>query len=434
MLSREENDLLTQTDPETPMGGLFRLYWIPALLSSELPEPDCAPVRVKLMEEELVEFRDSDGEIGLVDERCPHRGVSLFFGKNENCGLSCAYHGWKFNTKGECMDMPTEPPSSVFKTKVKLKSYPCIERAGVIWTYMGPKELQPPLPDIIWNTIPEENTYITKRVQKTNYLQALEGGLDSSHISILHKGAFDYNVSGASDIKKYIANSASPKYEVVETDFGALMGAGRDTGEGTIYWRSSAFLMPFFQLVCPYSEEPRNGHVWVPIDDEHCMNWCINWHPSRELTDEEITNFQRGLGIHTDLMEGTFQPIQNKSNNYLMDRGQQLSGQSNSGIRGVGTQDAAVQESQGEIYDRTNERLGMSDAAIIALRKMLLKSVTELKKGNLPRSKEADYGLYDAPAVVISKDQKYKKAIWEYVKFGNSYQTSDTAVKESLDV
>src|SRR5215208_4993228 len=148
MLTREENELLTRIGPGTPMGELLRQYWVPALLSEELPEPDGVPVRVTLLGEELVAFRDSEGRVGLVDAHCPHRGASLFFGRNEECGIRCVYHGWKFDVAGNCVDMPSEPAESNFKHKVHARAYPAHERNGIIWAYMGPREVPPPLPDI----------------------------------------------------------------------------------------------------------------------------------------------------------------------------------------------------------------------------------------------------------------------------------------------
>src|SRR5579884_8904 len=150
MLKREENELITRVGPGTPMGATMRRYWMPALLSSELPEPDCPPIRVRLLGENLVAFRDSNGAVGLLQENCPHRGASLFFGRNEECGLRCVYHGWKFDTEGNCIDMPNEPAESDFRTKVKAVAYPCVEKAGLVWTYLGPSEKQPPVPNLEW--------------------------------------------------------------------------------------------------------------------------------------------------------------------------------------------------------------------------------------------------------------------------------------------
>src|ERR1041385_1840650 len=187
MLRREQNDLLTQTGPGTPGGVLFRSYWIPALLAEELPENECPPVRVKLLSERLLAFRDTQGKIGVIDEFCAHRGVSLWFGRNEENGLRCPYHGWKYDRTGQCVDVPSEPEASGFCKKVKLKSYPAVELGDVIWVYMGPPELQPPLPEFEWCTVPAKHRYVTKRTQDCNYLQAIEGGIDSSHVSFLHK-------------------------------------------------------------------------------------------------------------------------------------------------------------------------------------------------------------------------------------------------------
>ncbi len=191
MLTREHNEYLVRTGPGTPMGELFRRYWIPAAMSAELPENDCPPVRVKLLGEKLLAFRDSQGRLGLIDEFCAHRGVSLWFGRNEEGGLRCPYLGWKYDHTGQCVDLPSEPRASGLCQKIKLKSYPCVEKGGVIWAYMGPAGTQPPLPDFEWLNVPASHLYISKRWQESNYLQALEGGIDSSHVSFLHR--YDIN-------------------------------------------------------------------------------------------------------------------------------------------------------------------------------------------------------------------------------------------------
>src|SRR6266536_6368011 len=187
MLKQEDNELVTRTGPGTPMGNLMRQYWIPAMLSSELPEPDCTPVRVLLLNEKLIGFRDSNGEVGLLANHCPHRGASLWFGRNEECGLRCVYHGWKWDVHGNCVDMPNEPPESNFKDKVKAVAYPCREAGGVVWAYMGPPEQQPEvLPQFEWTLVPPEQRVVSKLLQESNWVQGLEGGIDSSHVSFLH--------------------------------------------------------------------------------------------------------------------------------------------------------------------------------------------------------------------------------------------------------
>src|SRR5204862_2638005 len=202
MLTAERNELLTRVGRGTPVGELFRRYWLPALLAEELSGPDCAPVRVKLLGECLVAFRDSSGRLGLIEEFCAHRGVSLWFGRNEENGIRCPYHGWKYDVTGQCVDLPSEPEESGMRQGIKLKSYPCVELGGVVWAYMGPPEKKPPLPNFEWVHLPASHRVTTKRWQESNYLQAIEGGIDSSHVSFLHRGdlatdPFHRNTAGA---------------------------------------------------------------------------------------------------------------------------------------------------------------------------------------------------------------------------------------------
>src|SRR3954452_7925325 len=229
MLRKEQNDLLTQTGPGTPGGRLFRSYWVPALLAEELPENDCPPVRVKLLSERLIAFRDTTGRYGRVDEFCAHRGVSLWFARNEECGLRCPYHGWKYDVTGQCIDVPSEPEESGFAKKVKLKSYPLVERGGVLWTYMGPSEKTPPLPEWEFAMVPAEQSFMSKRTQESNWLQAMEGGIDSSHVSFLHRG----NLNSAplfrgSKATQYNLKDSKPHFEVVESPGGLYIGARRN--------------------------------------------------------------------------------------------------------------------------------------------------------------------------------------------------------------
>lgn len=389
MLSREENELLTRTGPGTPTGELLRRYWIPALISHELPRPDCTPVRVKLLGEQLLAFRDTNGNVGLIDEFCPHRKVSLYYGRNEECGIRCVYHGWKFDASGQCVDMPSEPPESSFKDKVKITSYPCRERGGVVWTYMGPPELMPELPELEWALVPDSHRYTTRRIQECNYFQAIEGGLDSSHISFLHRNSGGQGFMGTkaydkSSAPSYLTQDTAPKFEIEKSDCGMMVGAKRNADPGHLYWRITQFLMPFYTMIPPFEHAPRGAHAWVPMDDEHVYTWNINWNPLRALTEEERDILKQGRGIHMELIPGTLRPVQNKDNEYLIDRELQASGKSFTGIKGIGAQDSAVQETQGAIADRSVERLGTSDAAIIAARRIMLQAVKNLQQGIEP--------------------------------------------------
>ncbi len=371
MLTREENELLTRTGAGTPMGELMRRYWIPALFSSALPLPDCAPVRVKLLGERLVAFRDTNGRVGLLDEFCPHRTASLFFGRNEDCGLRCVYHGWKFDVDGACVDQPSEPAESNFKHKVKQRAYPCLERGGVVWTYMGPAQQKPDFPALEWTEVPDSHRHVTRHLQECNWLQALEGGFDSAHLNFLHRGTADV-----------LHNRPFPvpsRYEVVPADFGLVVISGRDTPHG-ITGAANVMLMPFHKLI---SVAPLGAHAWVPVDDERTMNYSVEYWPDHALTEEELAVSKSGEFIHPELIPGTDRKVQNRDNDYLIDRALQKSGHY-TGIRGLGVQDCGIQESMGPIADRTREHLGVGDTAIAKIRRLLLQTVREFADGAPP--------------------------------------------------
>src|SRR2546425_2200063 len=386
----EENELLTRTGPGTPMGELFRRYWVPALLADEVPSADCPPVRVRLLSENLVAFRDTNDRIAFVDEHCPHRGASLFFGRNEESGLRCVFHGWKFNVDGNCVDMPSEPPESRFKEKIHLKSYPARELGGMIWTYMGPAEQMPGMPELEWARVTDNHRYVSRRLQECNYLQSMEGGLDSSHVSFLHRDASHVSAKGAGSVlrgkgkgRELIQGDTSPKFDVKETDYGLLIGARRNADDDNYYWRISQWLMPWYTSIPPYGEAPLRGHAWVPVDDERCWVYNFSWHPARLLTRDEISEMRAG-GFHFEMTRGANRPVQNKENDYLIDRDLQKSGISFTGIKGLAVQDLALQESMGLIYDRTKEHLGTSDMAVLSARRRLIKAAQELERGIAP--------------------------------------------------
>ena len=323
MLRKEQNDLLTQTGPGTPLGQMFRCYWMPALLAEELPENDCPPVRVKLFSERLLAFRDTDGKYGLIDEFCAHRGVSLWFGRNEEYGLRCPYHGWKYDTTGQCIDVPSEPMESGFCKKIKLKSYPLVKIGPVLWTYMGPPEKQPPLPEWEFSLVPDEQRFISKRLQESNWLQAMEGGIDSSHVSFLHRGDLgsDPLFKGAKG-NQYNLSDMRPHFEVVEQPGGLYIGARRNAENGNYYWRITPWVMPNFTMIPPRGDHPMHGHFWVPIDDHNCWAWTYDFHPTRALTKEDARDGSRP-GPALQYVPGTYRPLANKDNDYLMDRAAQ---------------------------------------------------------------------------------------------------------------
>jgi phthalate 4,5-dioxygenase oxygenase subunit len=371
MLSQEENDLLTRTGPDTPMGRLMRRYWIPAVFSHQVAKPDCPPVRVKLLGENLVAFRDTEGRPGLVDERCPHRTASMFFGRNEECGLRCVYHGWKFDITGKCVDLPSEPAGSNFQDKVSIKAYPCHEAGGIVWAYMGPAELKPEFPPLEWTLLPPENIYASRHIQECNWLQGLEGGFDSAHLGFLHRGSNAVN-----------ANSITPsRHDAFRTGFGMMVGVGRQIAEDRIRWGSNLMILPFHKV---FATTPNGAHMWVPMDDENTMLYSIDFKPSGPFTDEELELSRKFLHIHTENIPGTDRAVQNRDNDYMIDREAQASGGSFTGMHGLAIQDSAVQESMGPVADRTMEHLGSSDIAIIRIRKMLLDVVAAHEAGGTP--------------------------------------------------
>jgi phthalate 4,5-dioxygenase oxygenase subunit len=409
-MKREQNDLLTQTGPGAPMGDLFRRYWMPILVASELPESDCAPVRVKVLGERLIAFRDSSGKLGLVDEFCAHRGVSLWFGRNEDCGLRCPYHGWKYDVSGQCVDVPSEAVESGYAQKIKLKSYPLVEGGGILWTYLGPLEKQPDFPGFEWMKLPPKHLYVSKRLQECNYLQAMEGGLDSSHVSWLHSMELHSDPLHKKTKGADYQSDRNPKFEIVESDGGLLIGARRAAEPGHLYWRVTQWIMPIYQMIPPYGDNALNGHAWTPIDDETCWAWTFTWHPTRELTDEEFTAMRSGHGVHVEYEPGTFRPKVNKDNDYLIDRVGQKAGKTFSGVYGVAQQDASVQESMGPIVDRTRENLCTTDNAIIMARQRLLKAAAALQKGVDPPALSADCHAVRSASFVLPEDALFHAA------------------------
>jgi nitrite reductase/ring-hydroxylating ferredoxin subunit len=376
MTSKEENDRLTQVGPGTPMGELMRRYWIPAAFTHQVAEPAGAPIRVKLLGESLVLFRDGKGRLGLLDERCPHRTASLYFGRNEAAGLRCAYHGLQFDVDGNCVDLPCIPQTSAeernrIARELKMRSYPCIERGGLVWTYMGPADKKPEFPDLEWTALPQSHRFVTRHIQECNWLQGLEGGFDATHLTFLHGGS-------AEPSRRIVATL----YEVLPTDFGFVVATGRDPGQGgDIMWNLNVMMMPFHKII---SSIPHAAHVWAPIDDENTMLYSVDFIPSRPLTDEDLKRSKEWRGIHTENIPGTDHAVRNQDNDYLIDRSLQKNGASMTGMKGLGTQDCAIQESMGPIADRSREYLLATDAAIVKIRRALLQALKDHAAGKEP--------------------------------------------------
>ena len=392
MLKPEDNERLTRIGPGTPGGEMMRRYWQPAALSSELPEKDGAPVRVRLLGEDLVAFRDTEGKVGLVDAFCPHRRAPMFFGRNEDCGLRCVYHGWKFDRHGDCADMPSEPADTPLKAKVKMKAYPVHEAGGVIWAWMGPKDKMPAPPDYEWMRAPPTHRIVSKTFQHCNYLQGLEGGLDTAHSSFAHNN----NIAAKNQTRQL---DTAPTLDVEVTDYGYSYISIRRVGGDRKYVRVYQYMMPAQQARGAYAaldgtrrDIPEiDGHIWVPVDDEttHVYNWAYAYDSSFPISPEhgEAREHYAGRG-QVDLIPGTFKLKANASNDYFIDRQVQKT-KTFTGIPGVNTQDFALQEGMGPICDRSKEFLGTSDKAIVTMRRLMLEATNDVERGLLPRGAES---------------------------------------------
>jgi phthalate 4,5-dioxygenase len=368
MLSARDNDLLTRTGPGTAMGELFRRFWLPALLPSELPAPDCPPIRLRLLNEDLVAFRDSNGKVGFFQQNCPHRGASMFFGRNEEEGLRCVYHGWKFDVDGNCVDMPSEPAESNFKNKVRIKAYPSAETGGMVWIYMGPPEKQPPMPLYEWfSGTHEYQPHVYKWLQECNWAQGQEGNIDTAHVTFLHRSFKNFGFRNTNP-------DSAPLVEVMQTDFGFIYGGRRETPEGQYYWRVTPFALPGFTTI-PGVSSIGAGFFVLPMDDEHSWWWTIS--PGGRI--EDRPNAQP----YIELIPGTWRQTRNKDNDYLIDREMQRT-VNYTGLPGNRVQDAAVMESMGPVMDRTREHLGRSDAAIIYMRRLMIEAALQLEQGIEP--------------------------------------------------
>lgn len=402
MLSKADNELITNTDAGSPMGELFRRFWLPVLLSSELPTPDGEPVRFKALGEDLIAFRDSAGLVGIVDAYCPHRGAPLFYGRNEENGLRCVYHGWKFDVTGQCVDMPTSYPDLNAKDGMRIKAYPAREFADIVWVYMGPTDRMPELPHMEFGMVSPSHRFVSKKWQDCNWVQALEGSIDTAHFTYTHL-VFDKQEDEDLDVDKHlvmpiarmtgnltkwIAKDPRPVIQAEPHDAGLVIGGGRVTETDDLYWRIAQYLMPFHTYTpSALPGQTMFGQTFVPFTDGNCWIYCYAWNPERALTDEERESYANGGAIFAEIDED-YVPLRTKANNYLIDRSAQRTS-SYMGIKGVSEQDAAVQDSQGPIADRTREHLGPTDLGIMRFRKLLMDSARDLARGVEPPAAKA---------------------------------------------
>ena len=412
MLSQQDNELITNTNRGTPMGELFRRFWLPAALAEELPGPDCIPVRVRLLGEDLIMIRDSDGRPGLFDAYCPHRGAPMFFGRNEESGLRCVYHGWKFDVDGNCTDLPNAPEGETFKDKIRIKHYPCVEAGDLIWTFMGPADKQPPLPDFPWTKLPREHRHLAKFRLECNYLQAMEGDYDPSHARFLHstflpptpaqnapmgtvyRSPMNRGVGNSNPDERFpkvvgdrrvTETSAKTIFSQLEDHDAAVLAVQlRDQPNGDV--AASVGVMWWMPIFCT-AGNALPGHLSsnmrVPIDNESMMFYRLRWSWS-PITDAEVHEYIHGGWTHPEMIPGSWKTADNVYNDYNIDRVAQKNF-SYTGIKTFPLQDIAMMENQwGPIADRTQEHLSSSDYAIIKVRQRLLRAAKQLAAGVEP--------------------------------------------------
>ena len=413
MLTREDNELLTNVEKGSPMGEVFRRFWIPALLAEELAGPDCAPVEITLLGEHLVAFRDTDGKVGLMDKYCPHRGAPLFYGRNEECGLRCVYHGWKFDVDGNCTDIPNAPEGDSFKDKIHITAYPCVEAGSLIWTYMGPAESKPPFPEFEWCKTPDDQRYVSKFLMECNYLQAMEGDYDPGHGPFLHTVLDGGMIQGPQfDVQGQIsvgglpprtrvtpADEPFPKAvgsrrqtesdkdswgTVEDSDSGLLFVSKFEREDGTKVASVSPWMLPIFPTAgTTAGPNTYSTNIRVPIDNHRLMFYRMRWSYD-PIPKAEIETYKTDGWYFPELIPGTFQPVKNIHNHYQIDRNMQKYF-NYSGLSCFPLQDISMMEDQwGSLADRTQEHLTSSDFMIIAVRRRLLKVVRAMAEGTEP--------------------------------------------------
>jgi len=396
----QDTEDLCRVGPGTVMGDLMRQYWIPVAMSSEV-EADGAPMRLMILGEKLIAFRDSSGRVGLMDHRCPHRCASLFLGRNEEDGLRCIYHGWKFDVEGKCVDMPSVPAHQDFKDKVHAKAYKTFERGGLIWGYMGASAEAPPLPMVEANMLPEGEGNIAFVQRECNYLQALEGDIDTSHFSFLHAGSVEVDDLQDDDFMRFSVADRAPEFFVSDAPWGTTYCAYRAATEGRTYWRFANFLFPFWAQT-PQGEFPDHitARAWVPMDDTHTMSVSMTWkkmkpgiRPMKDGSTIPGVAQMEYLPNTTDWY-GRWRTARNQSNDYMIDREAQRDNRIYSGITIVHIQDQAVTETMGGITDHAFEHLAPGDQMIARTRRRLLRAARALRESGVVPEDVANPSLH----------------------------------------
>jgi len=435
MLTKEENELLCRVEGDAPMGQLMRRHWQPICLIEEVSEPDGAPVRARMFGEDLVVFRDSDGHVGILGEYCPHRGASLFFGRNEECGLRCLYHGWKMDVGGNVVEMVSEPAESTMAQKVKHKSYPAQEWGGMVWTYMGPRETMPEFRPPAFAPTKDTRVSIAKAILPCNWAQILEGAIDSAHSSSLHSSDMvPARVAGAEATdKEWLRPSTdkAPRLQVERTGYGFRYAAIRrpiQNAATTEYVRSTVFVAPATALIPP-NNKYNVANINVPRDDTSTAFYFIAWGHPHNTPDTEAWRKFLGQRVGVDL-DNRYQPLRGIQNNFWQDRNAMKAGNF-TGITGFPNQDIAMWLTMGPIADRTLDRLGASDLAVVEFRKQMVEAVREFMAGK-PAIGTGENAI--TPKVCSYQAIVPKTTDWKQYEAKPVWQTPGPVLEPSYDV
>jgi phthalate 4,5-dioxygenase oxygenase subunit len=387
MLTKEENELLCRVEGDAPMGQLMRRHWTPVCLIEEVAEADGAPVKARVFGEDLVVFRNSEGQVGVMDEYCPHRRASLVYGRNEEGGLRCLYHGWKMNIHGDVLEMASEPASSGMCQKVKHKAYPVQEWGGLVWTYMGPQDAVPAFVPPRWAPTADTRVSIAKAILPCNWAQVLEGAIDSAHSSSLHSSDIvPARVNSAQALPNQFlrpSTDKAPRMQVERTPWGFRYAAIRRPIQDAAthdYIRSTVFVAPATAIIPP-NDQYNLANINVPCDDTSTAFYFIAWgHPAQTPETDSWRKFLRQtVGIDLDAF---YRPLRNADNRFWQDR-QAMKAGNFTGIQGFPNQDIAMWTTMGAIADRTSDRLGASDLAIVEFRQRMIDAVKAFQNGEV---------------------------------------------------
>ncbi|WIX82821.1 Rieske 2Fe-2S domain-containing protein [Amycolatopsis carbonis] len=406
MLTSEENEYLCRVGPGTAMGALLRRYWLPICLSSDVAEPDSPPRKFRVVGEDFVVFRDSSGTVGVLDEKCMHRGASLAIGRVEDCGIRCLYHGWKFGADGSIHETPNLPDSR-FRKRLRAPAHPVHEAGQIVWVYLGPADKQPPPPSYVWMNVPPENLVTTKMVLRGSFIQGVEGEIDSSHVGLLHQtevalartGTYDPDGIGRD---RFPTTDDAPLLEVEDTAFGFHYAAIRKLKgdqEGKSYVRVTPFIMPFQALIPPMNL----GFLYVPIDDTHTCTYVVTGDPEKPLDKAEWLHWRSLEDVQAP--DYLLSPVQ--------DREAMAAGTSFSGVPGLIPQDALVTDSMDDIVDRSKEHLVAADVAVVRMRRLLIEAARRLEAGEDPVGLDGsvDWAKYTAGSGVIPEGTPWQTLV-----------------------